>query len=62
MERQNASEHFKIAVHKIRIGPRLHNVPSSVSGFSEKRRGFGIMADKGLVLSFVLVGRPYKSI
>ena len=22
----------------------------------------GIMADKGLVLSFVLVGRPYKSI
>ena len=40
-------------------------------GCIKGRRGFrvlvksvvvGIMADKGLVLSFVLVGRPYKSI
>ena len=48
-------------MHKIRIGPQLHKVPSSVSVLV-KSVVVGIMADKGLVLSFVLVGRPYKSI
>ena len=55
----NVAEHFKIAVHKIRIGPHLHKVPSSISGVSESVV-IGVTADKGLVLSFLLIGRPFK--
>ena len=40
MERQTRLNISKIALHKIRIGPQLHKVPPSVSGFNEKRRGW----------------------
>ena len=60
---------FRVLVKSVvAIGtPQLFDIQNTC-GLPEVRREVangvvvGIMADKGLVLSFVLVGRPYKSI